>query len=335
MAYVTRIVKLIKLLCNNRELVFVGPTDHIEKTIAAQDFNLGPRCDKPERHFLKQFISVNSVTSKTHFLVFLSNQYTDSYSEWLKTLGFEYEKDCFFIKHRPLVIPNVDCTKTPYIDHYGNKAIGDFTETKVIFTGFDSSIQVSKSTLKNTISLSSDSRIIIDNTKSYGMTIKCDAQSEIVINSCYLEEDTEIICHKESRIYLDERTHILKSSRIISHDNIEIHKDCLISRSCLIMSGYGQTLFDTETKLPLTANNRIIVGDHVWIGERCTILSGTWIGEGSAVLAQSTTNSPHPNNVLIAGSIATVMKKNIAWSRSNSSDITSCEPYTKNTSDNI
>lgn len=80
---------------------------------------------------------------------------------------------------------------------------------------------------------------------------------------------------------------------------------------------------------------KIELGEHVWVGRRGLILGGmksTVIGDGSIVGAQSVVKGKFPNNVILAGTSAKIIKKDIAWSRKNMTDnMEDCNGYTENT----
>lgn len=67
----------------------------------------------------------------------------------------------------------------------------------------------------------------------------------------------------------------------------------------------------------VSQKNRIIIGNHVWVAYRCHILQGADIGDGSIVGANTFVNKKFPNNVIVAGNPAKIVKKDIAWARSN------------------
>src|SRR5690606_37571054 len=54
---------------------------------------------------------------------------------------------------------------------------------------------------------------------------------------------------------------------------------------------------------------------HVWLARRSVCLGGTRIGAGSVVGFGSIVKGRFPNNVVIAGSPARVVRKDIAWER--------------------
>ena len=54
---------------------------------------------------------------------------------------------------------------------------------------------------------------------------------------------------------------------------------------------------------------------HVWIGSEAMILSGSDIGSSSIVGARSIIDANYPNNCIVAGSPARIIKKDITWAR--------------------
>lgn len=100
---------------------------------------------------------------------------------------------------------------------------------------------------------------------------------------------------------------------------LRIGKDVMLSVNEVIYAGDGHPLFfkqDGEYKLANNCvNDKIEIGDHVWIGYRCIILKGAKIGSGSIIGAGSTVNKKIPNNVIAVGSPAKPIKNNVAWTR--------------------
>lgn len=58
----------------------------------------------------------------------------------------------------------------------------------------------------------------------------------------------------------------------------------------------------------------IIIGNHVWIGMRATILKGVTIGDGAIIAAGAVVTKDVPARCLVAGVPARVIKENIEWS---------------------
>ena len=115
----------------------------------------------------------------------------------------------------------------------------------------------------------------------------------------------------------------ISDSDIRSHNRtkITIGKDCLFSYKQMIYSSDGHAIFDVCgkekkcTRLNNPNNDTINIGDHVWIGYRCHILTGCDIGSGSIAGAGSLLNKKYPNNCIVAGVPAKIIKKDKAWSK--------------------
>lgn len=105
---------------------------------------------------------------------------------------------------------------------------------------------------------------------------------------------------------------ITAESQLICHENIKFGEDVLMSWQCLIMdTDYHKVFIENEC---INVNSPIIIGDHVWIGCRTTILKGSKIADNTVVAATSTVcNTFEASNCLIAGVPAKVKKKNIKW----------------------
>lgn len=57
----------------------------------------------------------------------------------------------------------------------------------------------------------------------------------------------------------------------------------------------------------------IAIGEHVWIGSGAKILQGVTIGNGCMVAANSVVTKSFPDNVLIGGNPAKILKENVRW----------------------
>jgi acetyltransferase-like isoleucine patch superfamily enzyme len=57
----------------------------------------------------------------------------------------------------------------------------------------------------------------------------------------------------------------------------------------------------------------IEIGSHVWIGSRATILKGVKIGSGSVVAYGAVVTNNVPENTLVAGVPAKIIKHNVQW----------------------
>lgn len=141
---------------------------------------------------------------------------------------------------------------------------------------------------------------------------------------CTFSSNNIIYCHPFSKVLIGE--------------------DSMMSKDIIIQTGDGHTIFDLDEGKNINTDSRNVVdgylyeitlGNHVWVGRRVYILGGrTEIGEGAVLGAQSLLKGNYPNNVVIAGDPARVLRKNIAWSRRPATvNIADCAGYIKRTVD--
>lgn len=130
------------------------------------------------------------------------------------------------------------------------------------------------------------------------------AKCEIVISGddCIIEIGNNCSIH-ETRLYCGEKNKSLK-----------IGNDCLIGFGCTIMTSDAHYIFDGDGTRINTAND-ILIGDHVWLASKCTILRGATISSNCVGGA----NSFIKNKTIPSGSIfvdkGRVTRTGITWIR--------------------
>lgn len=97
---------------------------------------------------------------------------------------------------------------------------------------------------------------------------------------------------------------------------IVIGRDCMISHDVDIRNSDSHSVLN-ENGERVNPSSDITIGDHVWVGIRCTILKGSVIPSSSIVAASSlvTSSLKSSGHALIAGCPARVVKTNINWTR--------------------
>lgn len=128
-----------------------------------------------------------------------------------------------------------------------------------------------------------------------GCRISVNDNAELILGDNFVVNgDLELVCNKQ----------------------IRIGNDCLLSWGCLIMDTDFHTISTLYGNDALNPDSSIMIGDHVWIGCRCTILKGAAIPTNSVIAANSTiTKKLYENNVIYGGhgqSVA-ILKKSIEW----------------------
>lgn len=129
-----------------------------------------------------------------------------------------------------------------------------------------------------------------------------------------LDVGTRIVCSSTGVLFIGENVQITGRSSIICYQEVKIGDQCLISWDNLLMDTDFHKIYELEDKDEKTINDnqRIFIGNHVWIGCRCMVLKGACIPENSVVAAGSivtkenkTADAVYVNNV--------AKKKGIGW----------------------
>lgn len=81
------------------------------------------------------------------------------------------------------------------------------------------------------------------------------------------------------------------------------HKTNYITTYCI-----NKNIFKIKSLIDYSSVNAIEIGNDVWIGSQCIILSGAKIGDGVIIAANSTVNGYIPDYAIAAGSPAKVIK---------------------------
>lgn len=121
--------------------------------------------------------------------------------------------------------------------------------------------------------------------------------------------NADVILFKNAVLELGNNSFINSNCKIRCHKYISIGENCAISHDFTIMDSDAHYLNGSNNTLD------VIIGNHVWIGTRVTILSGVYIGDGSVIAAGSIVTENVPNNSLVGGVPAKILKKNISWSK--------------------
>lgn len=106
---------------------------------------------------------------------------------------------------------------------------------------------------------------------------------------------------------IGEYCHITAINRIVIGDGL------LTGRFVLISDNSHGGLSREEAAIPpaarqLVSKGEVVIGRHVWIGDKATILAGVHIGDNAIVAANSVVTKDVPANSMVAGSPAQIIK---------------------------
>lgn len=97
---------------------------------------------------------------------------------------------------------------------------------------------------------------------------------------------------------------------------IIIGKDCMFANDIDIRTGDSHSIIERTTGLRINVAGNINIGNHVWVAAHSIILKGVSIADdcvvGTGAVVVKSIEEP---GVIIAGNPATIIKRNITWSR--------------------
>lgn len=235
-----------------------------------------------------------------------------------------------------------------YSDENGNRIIGSAENFSVVFSGSNSTLKIGGNCRIEgiKIQLASNCHVEIgeETTIKGSLWNFYDDSCCIIGKNCRFRDGGFMSAAQYSRITLNDGFTTEHQYIIIALPYTEIcfGEDCMVSRFVTIQSNDGHDIFDVNTGENINASEetararKILIGSHVWIGQGATVLYNTEIGDGSIVGAQSLVKNKFPNNCVIGGNPARMLKKDIAWSRGyGGTDINVIDKkYVKPTSEN-
>ncbi|MFZ7332645.1 acyltransferase [Avibacterium avium] len=104
---------------------------------------------------------------------------------------------------------------------------------------------------------------------------------------------------------------------VAEHTTLSIGEDCMFATNNQIRTDDAHPIYDVRTGKRLNTSKDIIIGDRVWVAYGATIWGGSQIGNGSIVGAYSVVKKRFPNNCIIAGVPAKIIRKDVFWERNN------------------
>ncbi|MFT7860980.1 MAG: acyltransferase [Sulfurimonas sp.] len=100
---------------------------------------------------------------------------------------------------------------------------------------------------------------------------------------------------------------------LICTEEIEIGNNTMIAWQTILMDTDQHAIYD-QNKTQINQDQKITIGDNVWIGARSLVLKGSNIPNGSIVGANTTiTKAFQEESSIIAGNPAKILKTDIHW----------------------
>jgi len=121
---------------------------------------------------------------------------------------------------------------------------------------------------------------------------------------------------KNAKVRIGKNAGVNGFVRLLLHEaaSITIGDDCLFSGLVDLTVSDMHSIIDVETKQRINPAKDIVIGNHVWIGQKSTIMKGVTIGDDSVIGAGSIVTKSVPPNCIAAGSPARVIRRGVTWS---------------------
>lgn len=259
-----------------------------------------------------------------------------------------------------------EMTEDYYEDAHGNRFIGRRDGIKFCFSGWDSTIKIGEGVkvdktltlylydgqvfeLGNNVDVSETefylgrhfrTVIIGDDTCIKNALIHVEDGAELMIGEQVVcdpyKSFQRIEVQSFGTIKIGRKTTVCVGYSIVctKGTKIIIGEDCMISWRLSIISADGHTIFDVNSGQAINGSDddidrkKVVLEDHVWVGMDCKILGDTLIGTGSVVAAGSVVKGSYPNNCILGGQIAKIIRRDISWCRNSwEKDIEACGEY--------
>lgn len=96
---------------------------------------------------------------------------------------------------------------------------------------------------------------------------------------------------------------------------VVIGRDVMMASDVQIRSDDGHAIYDVRDGRRVNVARDIRIGAHVWLGLESVVLGGARIGDGSVVGLRALVTGRVPNNVVVVGAPARVVRRDVAWER--------------------
>lgn len=129
----------------------------------------------------------------------------------------------------------------------------------------------------------------------------------------WLSHGCKVSVGQRGHLTIGSDAHISAEAAFVCHHEITIGDGCLLSWDILLMDTDFHPIYDMDGRR-INEDRPIRIGNHVWIGCRCTILKGTVIPDDTIVAAASTVAGVlEGHGQVVGGSPARVLRTGVRW----------------------
>lgn len=138
--------------------------------------------------------------------------------------------------------------------------------------------------------------------------------SEVSIGkSVVIGPGVSLVVKEKGKLEIGSNTFFTSDSHIEVVNSVSIGDNCAISWGVTIIdSNHHKIVIDDVDS---SVDGKVVIGNNVWVGCNSTILKDTEIGSNSVVAAGSVVKGKFPENVLIGGNPAKIIKNNVKWEK--------------------
>ncbi|MDB3901853.1 acyltransferase [Flavobacteriaceae bacterium] len=156
-------------------------------------------------------------------------------------------------------------------------------------------------------------------TKLYNTTIFIRGDNHILIidEDCIIKGGSFWFEDSFCKIHIGKETTIESADFAVTENEstILIGADCMFSDEIVLRTGDSHAIIDQSKNIKINNAQDIIIGNHVWIGSRSTILKGVVIGDNTVIGTGSIVTKSVLCNTVSVGIPARMIKSNVGWSR--------------------
>ena len=236
-------------------------------------------------------------------------------------------EDFGYIEFEDFWYPNklVDLDGTEnYEDAYGNKLVTKNTVPLLVRLRIGGKVEINESKLEKNTKITSEGKsyVKIGEGVSCGekMVISSTNGTIVIGDKCKFCSHIKLRVSCGGKIHIGEKCSFQRDCAIVASFDARVNmgRDCMVSYSVFVRAGNSHNMIDLNTLEHFDDNpdRDVILGEHVWVGMRVTLLNGVEIGSGSMIGANSfVCKRKFKSNCCLAGSPAKVMRDGIAWIR--------------------
>lgn len=306
---------IINRYYNGRTVVLLGDSESL-RILLKQEYNIEVNLftTRVKEKVCENVVPLRKLKNKSsdYYIVIPLLPENEELKKTLNSFGYKEFKDYVFTMHKKVVIP---AQSGEYRDEYGNYIVCKGCQVSLAENVGNTTIIADKSV------------------KFKQGCIMMVGSSNCTVNiqkDCKFGQDFKIILWSGAKLTIGEHSSFgHNGGMVIHHDHeIVIGKDIMFANEVKVYAGDGHAIFDVVTgkrknPVPDRESNPVVeFKDHVWVGIRSIVLGNkkTVIGQSCIIGAGSVVKGVFPNNCIIAGNPAKIVRKNATWNRNNTSE---------------